>query len=86
MESKGYKIKVIGHTKVETHTEYIISIEKNEVNFTFSERYKILKLLNDLMKKSTKNNAFPKFSLNNIWVGSYLRTFVSASLNTLCIT
>ena len=61
MESKGYKIKVIGHTKIETHTEYIISIEKNEVNFTFSERYKILKLLNDLMKKSTKNNAFPKF-------------------------
>ena len=61
MESKGYKIKVIGHTKIETQTEYIISIEKNEVNFTFSERYKILKLLNDLMKKSTKNNAFPKF-------------------------
>lgn len=61
MESKRYKIKVIGHTKIETHTEYIISIEKNEINFTFQERYKNLKLLNDLMKKFTKNNAFPKF-------------------------
>jgi len=61
MESKGYIIKVIGHIKIETHTEYIISIKKNEVNFTFSERYKILKLLDNLMKKSTKNNAFPKF-------------------------
>ena len=56
-----YKIKVIGHTKIETHTEYIICIEKKEINFSFQERYKNLKLLNDLMKKSTKNNAFPKF-------------------------
>ena len=61
MESKRYKIKVIGHTKIETHTEYTISIEKKEVNFIFSERYKILKLLNDSMKNCTKNNTFPKF-------------------------
>ena len=61
MESKRYKIKIIGHIKIGTHIEYTISIEKDGVIFTFSERYKNLKSLNDLMKKSTKNNAFPKF-------------------------
>ena len=61
MESERYKIKVIGHTKVENHTEYIISIENKESSFSFSERYSNLKTLNDLMKKSTNNNAFPKF-------------------------
>ena len=61
MEAERYKIKIIGHTKIETHTEYIISIEKNGNNFSFSERYKNLKELNDLMKRYTNNNAFPKF-------------------------
>lgn len=61
MESERYKIKVIGHTKVETHTEYIISIENKGSSFSFSERYSNLKTLNDLMRKSTNNNAFPKF-------------------------
>jgi predicted metal-dependent hydrolase len=61
MEAERYKIKIIGHTKIDNHTEYIISIEKNGVNFSFSERYKNLKALDDLMKKYTNNNAFPKF-------------------------
>jgi len=61
MESERYKIKVTGHTKIDTHTEYIISIEKKGVNFSFSERYKNLKALDDLMRKYTNNNAFPKF-------------------------
>ena len=61
MESERYKIKIIGHIKVETHTEYTISIEKNDVSFTFSERYSNLKALNDSMKKFTTSNAFPKF-------------------------
>ena len=61
MESERYKIKIIGHIKVEKHTEYTISIEKNDVSFTFSERYSNLKALNDSMKKFTTSNAFPKF-------------------------
>ena len=61
MEAERYKIKIIGHTKIETHTEYIISIEKNGVNFSFSERYKNIKELDDKLKKYTNNNTFPKF-------------------------
>lgn len=61
MEADRYKIKIIGHTKIDTHTEYIISIEKKGIKFSFSERYKNLKTLDDLMKKYTNNNGFPKF-------------------------
>lgn len=61
MESERYKIKVIGHKNIEDHTEFIISIEKNGVSFSFSERYSNLKILNDLMRRSTKNKDFPIF-------------------------
>jgi len=61
MESERYRIKIIGHTKVENHTEYTISIEQNGESFSFLERYSNLKTLNDLMRKSTTSNAFPKF-------------------------
>ena len=61
MEAERYKIKIIGHTKIDSHTEYIISIEKNGTKFSFSERYKNLKALDDLMRKYTNNNGFPKF-------------------------
>jgi len=61
MEAERYKIKIIGHTKIDNHTEYIISIEKNGAKFSFLERYKNLKALDDLMRKYTNNNGFPKF-------------------------
>lgn len=61
MESERYKIKVTDHIKAEGHTEYIINIEKNGINFTFSERYSNLQALNNLMKKATNNKGFPKF-------------------------
>ena len=61
MDSERYKISVIGHIKVENHTEYTIVIEKKDVSFSFSDRYSNLKALNDLMKKATNSNAFPKF-------------------------
>jgi hypothetical protein len=61
MEAERYKIKIIGHTKIDNHTEYIISIEKNGTKFSFSERYKNLKALDDLMRKYTNNNGLPKF-------------------------
>ncbi len=61
METERYRIKIIGHTKVENHTEYTISIEQNGESFSFLERYSNLKTLNDLMRKSTTSNEFPKF-------------------------
>ena len=61
MESERYKIKIINHTKKENHTEYEISIEKKGISFSFQERYSNLKTLNDLMRKATNNNTFPKF-------------------------
>ena len=61
MELERYKISVIGHIKVDNHTEYTIVIEKKDVSFSFSDRYSNLKALNDLMKKATNSNAFPKF-------------------------
>ena len=61
MESERYKIKIINHSKIDNHTEYEISIEKNGISFSFKERYSNLKNLNDLMRKATNNNTFPKF-------------------------
>ncbi len=62
MEQKRYKIRVTGNTKIDTHTEYILSIEINSTTFSFSERYSILKKLTDTMKIESKNNGlFPKF-------------------------
>ena len=61
MESERYKIKVTDHIKADGHTEYIINIGKNGINFTFSERYSNLQALNNLMKKATNNKGFPKF-------------------------
>ena len=61
MESERYKIKIINHSKIDNHTEYEISIEKNGISFSFKERYSNLKNLNDLMRKATNNNSFPKF-------------------------
>ena len=61
MESERYKIKVIGHKNIDDHTEFVISIEKKGINFSFSERYSHLKALNDLMKRCTKSKDFPIF-------------------------
>ena len=61
MESERYKIKVIGHTKKEGHMHYIISVEKNGQNFSFTERYSGLRGLNEALRKSTNKLTFPKF-------------------------
>ena len=62
MEQKRYTIKVIGHSKIEGHTEYTLIIENDKISFLFSERYSNLKKLNDIMKNESKNNKdFPKF-------------------------
>jgi hypothetical protein len=61
MESQRFKIEVIGHTKIEDHMEYIINVEKNGQNFSFTERYSGLRGLNESLRKSTNKLTFPKF-------------------------
>ena len=61
MESDRYIIKVIDHIKKEGHMHYIINVEKNGQNFSFTERYSSLRGLNEAMRKSTNKLTFPKF-------------------------
>lgn len=61
MESDKYKIQVIGHSKKDGHTEYVISVENNGSTFTFTERYSGLRNLSEAMRKSTNKGNFPKF-------------------------
>ena len=62
MEQKRYKIKVTDHIKKDTHTEYTLTIEADNIKFSFQERYSNLKKLSDSMKiEANNNNAFPKF-------------------------
>ena len=64
MEAKeGYNIsiKIIGHTKKSDHTEYILNVEKNGQNFTFTERYSGLRNLSESMRKFANKATFPKF-------------------------
>jgi len=76
MIDNKYKIKVIDHHKVDTHIEYIISVEKDGQIFTFSERYSNLNSLNDTLKKFTNNHLFPKFPPKKIF-GSAGEAFLS---------
>lgn len=69
MEKKKFKIKVVGHNRKDDHIEYILVIENDEINITFTERYSNLKKLNELLKSETKNNSFPKFPPRKIFGG-----------------
>jgi hypothetical protein len=61
MKKERYNIKIIGHSKIDDHIEYIINAENNGINFTFTERYSDLRNLSELMRKSTNKPTFPKF-------------------------
>ena len=61
MNKEGYYIKVVGHSKKDDHIEYIINVEKEGINFTFTERYSDLRNLSELMRKFTNKSTFPKF-------------------------
>ena len=61
MESDGYNIRIIGHSKKDDHIEYIISIEKEGSSFTFTERYSGLRNLSESMRKFANKATFPKF-------------------------
>ena len=61
MDSDSYNIKVIGHSKKDGHTIYVISVEKNGINFTFTERYSELRNLSESMRKIVNKSTFPKF-------------------------
>ena len=61
MNKEGYYIKVVGHSKKDDHIEYIINVEKEGINFTFTERYSDLRNLSESMRKFTNKATFPKF-------------------------
>lgn len=62
MEQKRYKIKITGNIKKDSHTEYTLTIEIDNLTFSISQRYSILKKLADTMKiEANNNNSFPKF-------------------------
>ena len=61
MNKEGYYIKVVGHSKKDDHIEYIINVEKDGINFTFTERYSDLRNLSESMRKFTNKATFPKF-------------------------
>ena len=62
MESKKYNVKVTNHSKVDGHVNYYLEIEIGQnISFIISKRYSELKTLNDLLRKETNNNSFPKF-------------------------
>lgn len=62
MKSKKYNVRVTNHSKVDGHVGYFLKIEVSNVPpFLISKRYSELKTLNDLLRKETSNNSFPKF-------------------------
>ena len=66
MSSRKYNIRVINHIKVDGHIGYNLKIQINDSSpFIISKRYSELKLLNDLLRKETSSNSFPKFPPKN---------------------
>ena len=63
MSTRKYNIKVINHTRTDGHVGYNLKIEilDNNMSFMVSKRYSELKTFNDLLRKETSSNAFPKF-------------------------
>lgn len=61
MDKEGYNIKIIDHSKKEGHIEYIVSVEKGNEKFTFTERYSGLRNLSESMRKYINKATFPKF-------------------------
>ena len=62
MEGKRFKVNVTNHDKIDGHVTYFLNIETDsKMNFTIPKRYSELKTLNDLLRKETTNNTFPKF-------------------------
>ena len=62
MKSKKYNIRVTDHSKIDGHVGYFLKIEiDNLSSLVISKRYSELKILNDLLRKETSSNNFPKF-------------------------
>ena len=62
MSSKKYNIRVNNHTRSDGHVGYDLKIQiDNKSPFIVSKRYSELKILNDLLRKETQSNSFPKF-------------------------
>ena len=62
MKPKKYNVKVTNHSKMDGHVGYHLKIWiDNNAPFLVSKRYSELKILNDLLRKETSSNSFPKF-------------------------
>ena len=62
MKARKFNIRVTNHSKTEGHVSYYLKIESDDgISFSIPKRYSELKILNDLLRKETNSNAFPKF-------------------------
>ena len=62
MKGRKFVIRVPNHSKAEGHAIYYLKIESDDgISITVPKRYSELKSLNDLLRKETNSNAFPKF-------------------------
>ena len=62
MKAKKYIVRVTNHSRADGHVGYHLKIQiDNNPDFLVSKRYSELKLLNDLLRKETSSNSFPKF-------------------------
>ena len=56
------KIIVKGHSKIEGHIIYELSIQfDDDISFTVQKRYSELKTMHDSLRRETNSNSFPKF-------------------------
>lgn len=62
MEKSKFVVKVTNHSKIDGRVAYFLSIESDgKVIISLYKRYSELKTLNDLLRKDTTSNSFPKF-------------------------
>ena len=62
MKARKFNVNVTNHSKIDGHVGYHLKIQiDNNTPFFFFFLYSELKTLNDLLRKETSNNSFPKF-------------------------
>ena len=62
MKPRKFNVNVTNHSKIEGHVGYHLKIQiDNNAPLLVFKRYSELKTLNDLLRKETSNNSFPKF-------------------------
>ena len=70
------KIIVKGHSKIEGHIIYELSIQfDDDISFTVQKRYSELKTMHDSLRRETNSNSFPKFPPKKFF-GIYTEEFL----------